>query len=43
MVRGAVETMDTIVLGTFDIAEKLVDSNLATEVATKTISVARQA
>lgn len=40
---GAAETVDTIVRGTLDIAEKLVDSNLVTEVATKTISVARMA
>lgn len=43
VVIGAVDSMDTIAHGTFDIADKLVDSNLVTEVAAKSISVARQA
>ena len=43
VVIGAVDSMDTIALGTFDIAGQLVDSNLVTELAAKSISVARQA
>ena len=42
VVDGAVTAMDTLVLGSFDIAEQVAGSSLVADLAGKSISVARQ-
>jgi hypothetical protein len=39
---GAVTTVDTLVLGTFDLAEQVVGSTLVSDLVSKSIGVARQ-
>jgi hypothetical protein len=42
VVDGALATTDAIVLGVFDVAEDLAQSRLVNDIATRTVSIARQ-